>query len=91
MTEENRIVDENYIRKTSAIDNSKILIQEDYVRQKNEPSVNWFKLYAEKKFEFRDNTELYNQIKESLSKKYDLTPKSQAYDQIYKERQEKNT
>ena len=88
MTEENRIVDDNYIRKSNAIDNSKILIKEDHIRQKNDSGVNWFKLYAEKKFDFRDDPELYNQIRESLGKNYDLTPKSKAYDQIYKERQE---
>jgi len=91
MTEENRIVDDNYIRKTNTIDNSKIHIQEDYVRKNHEQSgVNWFKLYAEKKFDFREDAALYNQIKDSLSKKYDLTPKSQAYEQIYKERESKN-
>ena len=67
MTEENRIIDDNYIRKTNAIDNSKILIQEDHIRQKNDPTINWFKLYADKKFEFRDDPQLYSQIRESLS------------------------
>ena len=52
MSEENRIIDDNYISGNSAYP----------IRQK----IDWFSLYAKKAYNFRDDRNLYDKIKTSI-------------------------
>jgi len=72
MSNDNRIVDEDYIgRKT-----------EQQIEITPESELDWFDLYAKKQFDYRSDKELMKKIRKNIVENRAITPRSVYYDSI---------